>query len=758
MLQRFRAERQILAGLEHPNIARLIDGGVTADGTPYLVMELVDGVPIDRHADAAQLRPRARLAVFLEVCAAVSYAHQRLVVHRDLKPGNIFVTAGGSVKLLDFGIAKLLQSPGAEADTAPMPTMTLVRALTPGYASPEQILGKPITTASDVYSLGVVLYVLLTGRSPYRGRLVTAEDVIREVCDTEPVPPSTVGPEAVRAATPGDAAPDSPPTPRERLSRDLDAIVLKALRKEPERRYATVDRLAQDIRRYLDGQPVDARGDARSYRIGRFIARHRAEVAAATAIVLTLIGATAFALREARIADQQRARAERHFASVRGLANTFMFQVHDAIAPLPGATQAREVLVNTSLHYLKSLASEAGTDDALRAELAAAYAKVANLQGRAYGPSKGEPKAALASLAEAEALLAPILARGPANTATATALSDVRRERSRLLLMLGDTAQAIAASSSAVALLERIPAARRDVAIRRALASAYTTHGFNLMYSGGTRDTQLDVQRKAIALLEHLRRTNPQDLRLQRELATGYSYYAFAAARALPDSSALAESLAYQRKALAIDQQVLARGERRDVDALRSVHADQYNIAQLLHMSGEHAEALSLLRESRALLAELAADGSNRQTPADELQVRAMEGRVLFALGRTAEARRAWSDALASMDALVLDASNLQIVYQRAVAEWGLGAVERLEAQRTANDPSARRAHWRRALGRFERADALFERVRAAVTLDYMDMLPVEDNRAELLRSRSALGTPSAPPVPARGSGRSGSS
>jgi eukaryotic-like serine/threonine-protein kinase len=274
VLQRFRAERQILANLDHPNIARLYDGGATEDGSPYLVMELVEGRALDAYAAERHLALPDRVRLFLEVCAAVGYAHQRHIVHCDLKPGNIQVTSDGNVKLLDFGIAKLLQS--AMPDSSSAPTITLMRALTPSFSSPEQMLGKPVTPASDVYSLGVVLYTLLTGRSPYRKALDTAEDAIREICEREPLPPS----EAARGAE----NPGSGP-----INRDLDAIILQALRKEPERRYATVEQLSDDLRRYLDGRAVIARGGQLAYRAGKFLRRNAVRVIEAAVIAAAVV-------------------------------------------------------------------------------------------------------------------------------------------------------------------------------------------------------------------------------------------------------------------------------------------------------------------------------------------------------------------------------------------------------------------------------------------------------------------------------------
>jgi TolB-like protein/Flp pilus assembly protein TadD/tRNA A-37 threonylcarbamoyl transferase component Bud32 len=275
VLRRFRNERQILADLEHPNIARLLDGGTTADGLPYFVMEYVEGMPIDEHCDTRQLSTREKVALFRRVCDAVQHAHGQYVVHRDLKPSNILVTADGVPKLLDFGISKLLTD-SARGSTEPT---LLPHAMTPTYASPEQVSGDPITPATDVYSLGVLLYELLTGRRPYQVDGRTLREINDVICHQEPAPPSTVAPAALRAG----------------LAGDLDTIVLMALRKEPQRRYPTVDALSDDLRRHLEGLPVQARADDVAYRVTRLISRHRLRivegaVVAALVVLVAVMG------------------------------------------------------------------------------------------------------------------------------------------------------------------------------------------------------------------------------------------------------------------------------------------------------------------------------------------------------------------------------------------------------------------------------------------------------------------------------------
>src|SRR5436309_7398599 len=272
VLRHFRNERQILAGFDHPNIARLFDGGTTADGLPYFVMEYVEGLRIAQYCDRHHLSINERLQLFREVCAAVSYAHRHTVIHRDIKMSNILVTSEGTPNLLDFGIAKILH-PGGGAEA--LMTMTGVRPMTPEYASPEQVRGEPVTTASDVYSLGIVLYELLVGRSPYRFTSRSPLDLAREITDTEPPRPST-------SARGKDLKLDPTGIRNSKvLKGDIDNILLMALRKEPDRRYQSVEQFSEDIHRHLGNRPVLARKDTVRYRAAKFIQRNKLAVAAA---------------------------------------------------------------------------------------------------------------------------------------------------------------------------------------------------------------------------------------------------------------------------------------------------------------------------------------------------------------------------------------------------------------------------------------------------------------------------------------------
>jgi eukaryotic-like serine/threonine-protein kinase len=380
ILNRFRDERQILADLNHPNIARLLDGGTTMDGRPYLVMEYVDGLPITRYALLQKLSIPERLRLFQQVCAAVDHAHRNLVIHRDIKPGNILVAPNGVPRLLDFGIAKIVDPalPGA-AETRSIG----LRLLTPEYASPEQIRGEKISITTDVYSLGATLYELLTGERPRQLQTNTSAELERIVCFEGVSKPSAV---AKRSGNP-DAR---------RLEGDLDNIVLMALRHDPERRYRSVEQFSEDVRRYLERLPVIARADSLLYRSGKFVRRHYWGVAGAALVAASLIGSSIIAGVHARRAEEEAIKANRRFQQVRQLAGVFIFDFERRIRTLPGATEAREFVVQTASEYLDSLAAEAtGTLD-LQIELAGAYERLAEIRGSPNKAAMGDRSQALA--------------------------------------------------------------------------------------------------------------------------------------------------------------------------------------------------------------------------------------------------------------------------------------------------------------------------------------------------------------------------
>ena len=372
ILTRFATERRILSTLKHPNIAQLLDGGISSEGLPFFVMEYVDGKPLNQFCDENELALNERLQIFRQICSAVENAHKHLIIHRDLKPSNVLVTSDGIPKLLDFGIGKLLSNDGDEATL----TATQGRVFTPEYASPEQVLGKSVTTATDVYSLGVILYELLSGERPYKIESRLPQEVANVILTEEPIRPSSVVSSQwlvvnkTRKEASHQTNPKSQILNPKSLRGDLDNIILKALRKEPERRYQTVQEFSEDIRRHLVGLPVTATADTTFYRVGKFVKRHSVGVFAGGLIFLSLLVGISATAWQANRANVERAKAEQRFQDVRKLANSVVFELHDSIENLPGSTRARELLVKKALEYLDNLSQESGNDAELQRELA----------------------------------------------------------------------------------------------------------------------------------------------------------------------------------------------------------------------------------------------------------------------------------------------------------------------------------------------------------------------------------------------------
>lgn len=508
VIKRFNLERQILSSLEHPNIARLIDGGASESGLPYFVMEYVDGVPLIEYAESKELALDKRLELFREVCAAVSYAHKRAVIHRDLKPSNILVTPDGNVKLLDFGIAKLLSS-----DSLAQPEgASTFHAMTPEFASPEQVRREIVTTVSDVYSLGVVLYELLAGSRPYSIDSKNLVDIISTVCDVEPLAPSRALRDAETTRREGaensDASSTSSTTQVHRVSPsqvkgDLDNIVMKALRKEPDRRYSTVEALSEDLRRHQVGLPVSARSDTFAYRAEKFVRRNRIPAAIAALGILILLGGIVATLWQARRAEQERAKAERRFNDVRVLVNSFMFELNDEI--LKGQTQGRELVVKRALEYLDKLSGEAKDDASLQRDLAVAFLKIGDIQRDNRGSTDG----ALDSYQKARTILEELNTIDPLNL-------EIMRELGTAYQRVGSTqGTRTLDNDNAVDTLHKARALCESLLVndpknpdnRRLLTDVYKSLGDALRKN----DERLVAHRKALSLREELLELDPSN-------------------------------------------------------------------------------------------------------------------------------------------------------------------------------------------------------------------------------------------------------
>lgn len=575
--RRFLSERQILASLDHPNIAKLLDGGTTEDGSPYIVMDYIEGLPINEYCDNNKLSTVDRLKLFRQICAAVHYAHQNLVIHRDIKPGNIIVTADGIPRLLDFGIAKLL-NPELSGQTLDM-TAGPMGPMTPEYASPEQVRGETLTTSSDIYSLGIVLYELLTGHRPYKFTSRVPHAIAQIICEQEPQKPSTVinrietnpydfsdtapvvSPESVSRTREGQVE-----KLRRRLQGDLDNIVLMAMRKEPANRYASVEQFSEDIRRHLEGLPCIARKATFSYKATKFIRRNKISVAASLLVALTLIGGVITTLWQARVAHVERMKAEQRFNDVRTLANSFMFEIHDGIETLPGSTPVRQLLVTKALQYLDSLSRESSTDIALRRELATAYLKVGDIQGN------------------------PTVAN------------------------LGDMEGALISYQKALQIRQSLPT--EDTPVKDAaldLATSYDRVGDMLLLNHNIEETTENYQ-KALEIRERLAEKEPNQAQIRYDLSLSYSNIADALTQAGDPSN----SLENYRKALSIRQALLVQ-DTTNTKYRRSIAALYYRMGQLIFDGGDKVGGVETARKSLAMFESLSQENPQNSKARREL-------------------------------------------------------------------------------------------------------------------------------------------
>ena len=686
IIARFRQERQLLAALDHPNIARLLDGGTTTDGRPYVVMEYVDGTGIREYCERQALSTDDRLVLFRTLCAAVQHAHQNLIVHRDIKAANVLVTSAGVPKLLDFGIARLLDASGTDGATA---TETL-HALTPEYASPEQLAGAALSTSTDVYSLGVLLHELLTGTRPFATAGRTLAELTRMVRETDPPAPSSI------VAT-------REPALARRLRGDLDTIVLMAIRKEPERRYRSVEQLSEDVRRHLERLPVSAQRDRLSYRLAKFVRRNRVGVAAATLAVVALVGGMTTALWQARIARAERARSDRRFAEVRSLATSFLFDINDAITDLPGATPARALLVKRALASLDGLAKEAPGDPSLQRDLAAAYVRVGAVQGNSSVSNLGDTPGALRSYERAVALLEAIPAAQAGDTSVLQLRWQAYEGLANMRNITGDLPAAISSFGHARDVLRTLVAAQpANTDTQRMLAMVLRELGETLGADGqasiGDIPGAFTHLREAVAIDERLLQQAPSDRRVPVSLATNLMSLG-ALSVAVGDSlgtTQLARAVSLLERAVAEEpQNVFAREE------LLSAYS---RIRQPWADAGRYADALAIDRKTIALLDEMIAND-----PQNTLY-RRNRGVMLNSLGRDL---RAASQAAAAVpyhrEALVVAEQRLKADPQSVENQHDVAVTLEFLGEALADAGEARQA-----LAVFERARVASEALRVA--------------------------------------------
>jgi eukaryotic-like serine/threonine-protein kinase len=521
--ERFRRERQILAQLRHPNIAAFLDGGIGEDGLPYLVMELVAGQPIDRFCDLQRLPIRRRLEIFLEVCAAVDFAHRQLIVHRDIKPSNILVNAAGEPKLLDFGLARSTELAATHQDS---PTLYF----TPLYASPELLRGKPAAVTDDVYSLGIMLYRLLIDRRPFDSAGSTPAEIVDSVLHAEPRKASAV----VRAMAPANLAAvaevrdQSPSSLQRTLEGDLDAIALKAVAPSAADRYASVAELAGDVTRYLEGRAVRAVSGGSFYRARKFVARHKVRAVAVLLILLSLTAGIVATLVEASEARRQRAAADRRFQEARELTRYMMFELQNSIQKLPGSTPIKADMVKHSLDYLDRLAAEKGNDDGLRVDIAEGYSELADVLGHPLRPNLGQAAEARDNYTKAIGLLQPVVARNPQHLRARRALAHAR-------LMLGmslvyyrkwDEGSKLV-DSAEHELVEMAKASPRDLEANRQASMAAESMAVAISqrdgYTTGGHDDAFSAAQQAVDFAQAALRLKPGDTDSTLDLAIGYN-------------------------------------------------------------------------------------------------------------------------------------------------------------------------------------------------------------------------------------------
>jgi non-specific serine/threonine protein kinase/serine/threonine-protein kinase len=673
--ERFRRERQILAGLDHPNIAHILDGGTTEAGLPFFVMEYVAGVRIDVYCRVHRLDIDGRLDLFSRVCDAVQYAHDHLIVHCDLKPGNILVTPEGGVKLLDFGIAKILADP---ANSGPAARAASALILTPEYASPEQVLGRPITTATDVYLLGVLLYELLTGVHPMHDSGPLPHEVMRAVCERDPMRPSA----AVMSGIAANAERGSAQKLRRRLKGELDDIVMWALQKDPRRRYSSVAEFHTDTERYRRGLPVLAEGDRLSYRTEKFLRRNRFAVTAVAVIILSLTAGILVSAREASrarreqraaerardqtavqqtraeqkadeagqqraLAELERARAERRLGDLRALVTTLLFDLHDGIRDLAGSAPARRLVLAKAQQYLEILSRESSGDLQLQRELASAYEKTGDLLHDAVGPGAAD-SSSLANYQKAFQLRQSLARRPKPDLAAQRDLAFSLSKVGDGQFFNGQTALALADYRQALTMQESVLRLDPSDAESQKVAGYIQNRRCIVLAASGDAVHAVQACRSSIGYLDPAALILSHDRLVRRTLASTCAAFG----NLLRHLNQVPEALTQLAKASALFE-ALAKEQPNNVEYRRLIAYTQIYAAQALLAQEDRVGAMATYAKAVASMQTLMSiDPSDSKAPAGLALALTRMSAEMKKAGDLANAEKAGGEAIELMRAV----------------------------------------------------------------------------------------------------------